>query len=151
MRVWLLVIGLAACEKSAPAPAPEPAPPDRDLVLSTLAADMVTYTERLPGILLEFDGDCPAHATRLLTLETLVSSIRTRSGALSPEEMGRVRERIAARKTEIFAKLDAQLAEKHATRADVEAKDAAIKTACANEPKVKDAMDRVGLFTKKAP
>jgi hypothetical protein len=55
---------------------------------------------------------------------------------------------MAARKTEIFAKLDADLAERHATRADVEAKEAAIKAACANDPQVKAAMDRVGLFKK---
>ncbi len=150
MRVWLLVIGLAACEKSSPAPAPEPVPADRDQLLSAITVDMITYAEHLPAILLAFDGDCAAHATRLLTLEPLVSSIRTRSAELSPDETRRVRERMGARKTEILARLDAQLAEKHATRADVEAKEAAVKTACANDPKATDAMDRVGLF-KKAP
>lgn len=148
MRAWLLLIVLAACEKSSPAPAPDPAPPDRDQIMSSLAVDSITYTQKLPGILLAFDGDCAAHATRLLVLEPLVSTIRARWAELSTEEVRGVRERIAARKTEVFAKLDADLAEKHATRADVEAKDAAVKTACANDPKVKDAMDRVGLFKK---
>jgi hypothetical protein len=146
MRVWLFVIAVAACEKSSPAP--EPVVPDRDQLLSAIAVDSITYMEQLSGILLAFDGDCPAHATRLLVLEPLVSSIRTRSAELSADEVRGVRERMAARKTEVLAKLDAQLAEKHATRADVEAKEAAIKTACANDPKVMDAMDRVGLFKK---
>lgn len=162
MRVWLVLIVLAACSKSsssapepAPAPAPAPAPtpppapaPDRDQLLSSIAVDSITYAEKLPGILLAFDGDCAAHATRLLALEPLVSSIRKRSMDLSVDEVRGVRERMGARKTEVLAKLDADLAEKHATRADVEAKEVAIKTACANDPKVIAAMNRVGLFKK---
>ena len=151
MRAWLLLIVVAACSKSSsePAPAPAAAPaPDRDELVSSLAVDSITYAEKLPGLVLAFDGDCAAHANRLLVLEPLVSSIRKRSMDLTADEVRGVRERMGARKTEILAKLDADLAEKHATRADVEAKEVAIKTACANDPQVKAAMGRVGLFKK---
>lgn len=148
MRAWLLIIALVACEKSKPAPSPEPV--DHDTELSALAADMIAYTKQMPGILQEFAGDCPAHATRLLVLEPLARSIRTRAGALTPDETKSVRERIAARKVEILAQIDADLAAKHLTRADIEAKEAAVKAACDNDPQVKDAMDRVGLFKKKS-
>ncbi len=151
MRPWLFVILLAACEKSSPAPAPDPAPPDHDQIISSVATDSISYAEKLPPILIAFDGDCAAHATRLLALEPLVSSIRSRSADLSPDEVRQVRERMAARKTEVLARLDALLAEHHVTRADVEAKETAVKAACAGDPKVKDAMDRVGLFKKKTP
>ena len=153
MRAWLLLIVVAACSKSSSEPAPAPTPaaapaPDRDELVSSLAVDSITYAEKLPGLVLAFDGDCAAHANRLLGLEPLVSSIRKRSMDLSADEVRGVRERMGARKTEILAKLDADLAEKHATRADVEAKEVAIKTACANDPQVKAAMGRVGLFKK---
>lgn len=148
MRPWWFVIVLAACEKSSPAPAPDPAPPDRDQLISGVATDSIAYAEKLPTVLIAFDGDCAAHATRLLVLEPLVSSIRARSADLSVDEVRQVRERMAARKTEVMARLDTLLAEHHVTRADIEAKEAAVRTACANDPKVKDAMDRVGLFKK---
>ncbi|MEO7091620.1 MAG: hypothetical protein ABI175_00125 [Polyangiales bacterium] len=148
MHLWMLVIALAACEKSGPAPEPAPAP-EREQIISALTTDTIAYTLQLPAILLAFDGDCAAHATRLLALEPLVSSIRTRSADLSADELRQIKERMGAHKAEIFGKLDAQLAEKHATRADVEAKEAATKTTCGDDPKVKDAMDRVGLYKKK--
>jgi len=146
MRTWLLLLALAACKKSSPAS--EPAPTDHDVELSTLAADMVAYTKQLPTILQAFDGDCAAHATRLLTLEPQAQSIRGRAVALSPEDNKSVRARMAARKAEILAEIDADLAAKHLTRADIEAKEAAVKAACDTDPKVKDAMTRVGLFKK---
>jgi hypothetical protein len=83
-----------------------------------------------------------------MVLEPLVASIRKRSMDLSADEVRSVRERMGAQKTEVLAKLDADLAAQHATRADVEAKEVAIKTACANDPKVIAAMNRVGLFKK---
>lgn len=150
MRAWFLVVLLAACEKSEPATAPSPEPParDRDVELSTLAADMIAYTKQMPQILEGFDGNCAKHAERLLVLEPLASSIRARGSTLTPAENKSVRERIAARKAEVFQEIDAALAAKHLTRADIEAKDAAVNAACASDPQVKAAMERVGVFKK---
>ena len=92
MRAWLLLIVVAACSKSSSEPAPAPTPaaapaPDRDELVSSLAVDSITYAEKLPGLLLAFDGDCAAHANRLLMLEPLVSSIRKRSMDLTADEV----------------------------------------------------------------
>lgn len=150
MRAWLLVFVLAACEKSQRAPEPAPETPDREPELSALAADMIAYTKQMPQILEDFTGDCAKHAERLLSLEPLASAIRARGSTLTPAENKSVRERIAARKAEVFREIDAALAAKHLTRADIEAKDAAVRTACGADPQVKAAMERVGVF-KKAP
>jgi hypothetical protein len=144
MRVWLLVIALAACEKRKPAPVS----PDRDLLLSALAADMVAFATQANGIALDFNGDCAAHANQLLTLEPLVASLRTRAADLTAEETRNVGSRIAARKGGILAAIDVQLAERHLTREQGDAKEAQVQAACANDPKVKDAMDRVSIYKK---
>lgn len=146
MRLWLLVLALAACGKSAPAPQSDP--PDRDPELSALAAEMIAYTKQLPQILQDFSGDCAAHADRLRSLEPLASSIRARGATLTAEENKSVRQRIGARKQEILREIDAALAAKHLTRADIEAKEAAVVAACADDPEVKAEMARVGLFEK---
>lgn len=148
MRTWLIVFALVGCEKSKPAPEPGPAPESRDAELTALATDMIAYTRKMPKILEDFSGDCAAHAEHLMVLEPLASSIRARAASLSPEENKGVRARIAARKDEILREIDAELAQKHLTRADIEAKDAAVNTACGNDPKVKAAMERVGMFKK---
>ncbi len=150
LRTWLIVFAFVGCEKSKPAPEPAPVPDNRDAELTALATDMIAYTRKMPQILEDFTGDCAAHADRLMVLEPLASAIRARASTLTPEENKGVRTRIAARKDEILREIDAELAQKHLTRADIEAKDAAVNAACANDPKVKAAMERVGMF-KKAP
>lgn len=147
----LLVIGcLSACERAEPTPAaPPPVPADK---LDGIVDDTLTYMDQLPPILLAFDGDCGAHATRLLALEPLVASIRKRSDELlaaNPDSPQQLKDRLMTHKTATLAKLEEQLRAKGMTRADVEAKEREVKTKCAADPRVKDAMDRVGLFKKK--
>lgn len=136
---WLVLVLLAACART------DPAPPAADKI-DGIVADTVTYMNQLPAILIAFDGDCAAHATRLLALEPLVASIRARSADVDHDVL---RDRLQARKAETVAKLEEQLKAKGLTRAEVEAKETAVKAACGGDPKLKDAMDRVGLFKKK--
>ncbi len=141
---WLLLVLLAACERSEPAAAPTPAPDDK---VDRIVADTLSYMNQLPAILLAFDGDCGAHAQRLLVLEPLVASIRARSTEVDHDQL---RDRLQAHKAATLAKLDEQLKAKGVTRAEVEAKETTVKAACGEDARVKDAMDRVGLFKKKS-
>lgn len=152
-RAILVLLCLAGCERAEPTVAErrelQPLPVDP---IDSVVADTLTYVDQLPGILIAFDGDCGAHATRLLTLEPLVASIRKRSEELraSRADADKVlKDRLMTHKTETLGKLDDELRAKGLTRADVEAKERAVKAACDADPRVKDAMDRVGLFKKK--
>ncbi len=144
LLVVVLVVVLVACERSEPAPAPASAPDDK---IDSIVADTLSYMNQLPGILIAFDGDCGAHAKRLLVLEPLVASIRTRSQDVDPAQL---RDRLQAHKSETITRLTEQLKAKGVTHAEVEAKEAAVKSTCGADSRVKDAMDRVGLFKKKA-
>ncbi len=151
LRSLLVIACVSACERAEPTPAATPpAPADK---LDGIVDDTLAYMDQLPPILLAFDGDCGAHAARLLALEPLVSSIRKRSEELlttNPDSPQLLRDRLMTHKSATLAKLEEQLRAKGATRADVEAKERDVKTKCGDDARVKDAMDRVGLFKKKS-
>ena len=153
--IVLVAAALLGCGKPSPAPVPPPVvatPRPADAAtdpLAPLIADTLAYTDKLMPIMLAFDGNCDAHADRLLVLEPLVTSIRARGEALDDAQRQEMRQRMMAMKDEVLAKVDAQLAALHASRDAVEAKDRAIKAACSDNARVKDAMDRVGVFKKK--
>ncbi len=163
-RTVLLAIALVACEKSTPAAKPtegsaadgsgSAVPSLDDIKLrDTIVADTIEYSFKTSPILLAFDGDCSRHADRLLALEPLAKKIRENTMRLMAGRADHsdtdVKAKLLEHKDEIMAKINDQLAAGHKTIADVEAMDAEIRAKCGDDPKVKDAMERTGVFKRK--
>ncbi len=152
-RCLLLVIALVACERASPAPTPTDSAAALKL-RDSIVADTIEYGFKTPPILLAFDGDCSAQADRILTLEPLVKRIRHNTlqlliGAPDGTEAD-LNARFHERQDEVMAKITEQIVASHHTMAEVDAKEAEMSAKCRNDPKVKDAIHRTGVFKKKS-
>lgn len=136
--VWILAF-VASCEKDKPA---------SDPALDQFMADFLEYGERVVPMLAKFDGDCSAMADRLLTLEPLTKKIRAEGTAL---DQTKIKQRAAESRDKIMQRY-AELAKSLGmTTADIDKKEAEMKSKCASDPKWLDAQERTGLMKKKKP
>jgi hypothetical protein len=147
MRVVIVVAWfVVACERSESS---KPHEGSGSSELDVLVDDTVRYAEQMAPALLGFDGDCGKLAERMLTVEPLALSLRTRISALSADDRASFDARLKAMKSDVMTKFDKQLAAMGKTRDDVDRKEAEAVAACKDDPRVTAAMDRVGVFKRK--
>ena len=159
---------LAACGQDAPrtspATAPTPTPPAvtatadagsaapaPDPTLQRLVDETIDYTYKMVPLVASWDGSCSVQIQRMKQIEPLVQRIRDDTAALGPDANTQLKAALAPHKDEVTAKIEHDLADLHVTRAEVEAKDDAVKAACGNDPEYKAEMDRIGVFKKNKP
>ena len=128
-----------------------PAPVDPTL-MDAVIADVMDFTLRMVPVLHGFDGDCGKQAERLLTLEPLVQRIWTQSAAIaeaSATGVSQMQRRIREQSTSMVPRIDAELARLHTTREQINEQEKKFGAACANDPRVQDAQERIRLFKKR--
>ncbi|CAN5599560.1 hypothetical protein BH11MYX1_BH11MYX1_40020 [soil metagenome] len=132
--------------------APEGSPPAGGLgsgsaALDEVFSEMREYTMAMVPIFVAWDGNCDTQVDRLLTLEPLVKKIR--ANIESVDEVA-LRDRMMPHKDEIQKGIEAALAKTGKTMKDLQDNEMQIKTKCGAEPKFHAAMERIGVFKKKA-
>jgi hypothetical protein len=160
-RTLLALLALAACEKATPAKTADgsnagpgsaaPASAAKPLI-KQITTDSLAYSSASLPVMMAFDGDCKAQIDRLLTLEPLAKKIRaatTQLVALDPAGQADVKAELMKHKAPAMAELTSWLDDHHATMADADAKEQAIRKACGDDPAFGAAMDRVGVFKKR--
>lgn len=159
MRIALAVIlaftSFGACKKSAPAPEPAPdpgsaaaAPKVDPAVFDRLQANILQYTYDMIPLLASFDGDCNAQIERMKKFEPIVQKIRDDEVQMDAGFEDRIKQYMRDHKTEIAAKIEAQLAAVKFTRPQLEAKEADLKAKCAANPAYAAEMDRIGVMRR---
>ena len=116
--------------------------------LDEVFGEMRDYTMAMVPIFVAWDGNCDAQVDRLLTLEPLVKKLRTN---LEKVDEAALRNRMMPHKDEVQKGIEAALAKSGKTVKDLEDTEQQIKTTCGADPKFHDAMDRIGVFKRKAP
>lgn len=161
MRTALtLALVLAACTNNPSKldKAPEGAPPaggagpgpgtgTDSAALDEVFGEMRDYTMAMVPIFIAWDGNCDAQVDRLLTLEPLVKKLRAN---LEKVDETALRNRMMPHKDEVQQGIEATLAKSGKTVKDLEDTELQIKTKCGADPKFHDAMDRIGVFKRKA-
>lgn len=144
-----LALVVMACSKSAPEPAPAPAPDPQ--AIDTLVANMMAYTEQTVPLLLAWDGDCAAQATRMLALEPMATKIRAQGAVLEadPAAYSAFKAAMAAKKEAVMAAVEAKLTAAGSSLKDMSTRERAIREQCKTDLAFNQAMDRVGLAKKK--
>lgn len=115
--------------------------------LDEVFSEMRAYTMAMVPIFIGWDGNCDAQVARLLTLEPLVKKLR--ANIASVDEVA-LRNRMMPHKDEIQQGIEAELAKSGKTMKDLEGNELQIKTTCGADPKFHDAMERIGVFKKRA-
>jgi hypothetical protein len=157
MRIVLVLCLLVGCKKDhqdAPAaPSPEPvavAPAVDPAVLDRVTQETIEYTYQMVPLLASFDGDCAAQIERMKKLEPLVQKIRDDNALAGDGVDVKIKDYMRAHKDEVVAKMNAAIAATHLTKADLEQKDAEIKTKCGSDPAYNEEMNRIGVMRKKS-
>ncbi len=151
MRTALLALVLAACTNNpskldnAPAGA---VPGGGSASVDEIFNEMKQYTMDMVPVFTAWDGNCDAQVSRLLTLEPLVTKIRANLEHVDENDL---RAKMMPHKDEVQKGIEDLLAKSGKTIKDLETAEMDIKQKCGADPKYQDAMDRVGVFKRKAP